>query len=117
VIRLASDGLRAGMTTDDSAPMRSPKEDGSPPQAPAMQLVYANAAGIRGGAFDCSIEFAYVIPPSEGEEPQPPLWQIRVAMSWEHARALQQLLEDQLQKYEGAVGELPRIENLRTDES
>jgi hypothetical protein len=115
VIRLAEDALRAGMMVDDSAPMNEPREGQAPILPPPMQLVYANAAGIRGGAFDMSIEFAYVIPPGEQEAPQAPLWQVRVAMSWEHARALRGLLDEQIKKYESAVGELPNIENLRAE--
>jgi hypothetical protein len=93
--------------------MSKPPEDGNPPQAPAVQLVYANASGMRGGPFDLSIEFGYVVPPGEGEAPQPPIWQVRVAMSWEHAQALRDLLDAQLREYQNIVGELPSIEKLK----
>jgi len=78
-----------------------------------MQLIYANVAGIRGGAFDCSLELGYAIPPGGGEEPQPPQWLARVAMSWEHARALHGLLGTQIAQYESQVGDLPNIELLK----
>jgi hypothetical protein len=78
-----------------------------------MDFVYANAVGARGGAFDISLEFGYVVPPGEGEAPPVPNWRVRVAMSWEHARAMLQLLEEQIQAYEDKVGPIPDIERLR----
>jgi len=78
-----------------------------------MQLIYANTAGMRGGPFDMSLEFGYVVPKMENEDPVPPTWLVRVAMSYEHARAFHQLLGQQLDSYEDAVGELPRIDRLR----
>jgi hypothetical protein len=99
---------------DDS---ETPQIETGSPGPPVMQLVYANTAGIRGGPFDASLEFGYVIPPGEGEEPQVPMWSVRVAMSWEHLRALHLLLGQQLQKYEAQVGPLPDIEKLRIGEA
>jgi hypothetical protein len=80
---------------------------------PDMQLVYANTAGIRGGAFDASLEFGYVIPQGGGEEPPVPIWAVRVAMSWEHLRALHTLMGEQLANYEAEVGKLPNIAKLK----
>jgi hypothetical protein len=99
---------------DDSAPQNDHNKDA--PQAPEMALFYANASGVRGGAFDVSIEFAYAIPPTEGEAPKAPLWLARVAMSWEHAQALRDLLDGTLKQYQEAVGELPDIERLKAGE-
>lgn len=97
---------------DDS--VDQPNVGGAPlPGPPPMQLLYANVAGIRGGAFDCSLELGYAIPPGANEDPQPPQWLARVAMSWEHARALHVLLGNQLAQYEEQVGSLPDIEKLR----
>jgi hypothetical protein len=89
------------------------EDEAGRPGPPEMQLVYANTAGIRGGPFDASLEFGYVIPPGEGEDPRPPIWAVRVAMSWEHVRALHELLGAQLKKYEAQVGKLPDIEKLK----
>jgi hypothetical protein len=92
----------------------APNQSGTPaPGPPPMQLVYANVMGMRGGAFDLSLEFGYAIPPGEGEEPQPPAWSTRVAMSWEHARALYTLLGENLKQYEDQVGAIPNIAVLR----
>jgi Protein of unknown function (DUF3467) len=81
-----------------------------------MQLVYANVAGIRGGAFDLALEFGHAIPPGANEDPQPPSWIVRVAMSWEHARALYGLLGENLEEYEKRVGQIPDIGQLRVGE-
>jgi hypothetical protein len=81
-----------------------------------MQLVYANVAGIRGGAFDLGIEFGHAIPPGANEDPQPPLWIVRVAMSWEHAKALHGLLGDNLAEYEKRIGPIRDISQLRVGE-
>ena len=78
-----------------------------------MQLVYANAVVLRGGAFDLSLEFGYSVPPGEGEQPQPPDWLVRVAMSWEHALALSELLTDHIAQYQEKVGTIPDIQKLR----
>jgi len=80
-----------------------------------MQLVYANTAGFRGGPFDVSFEFGYSIPPGEGESSMPPDWLVRVAMSWEHARAFHGLLGDQLAAYEDQVGTIPDLARLRRE--
>lgn len=82
-----------------------------------MQLLYTNVAGIRGGAFDCSLELGYAIPPGGDEEPSVPQWLARVAMSWEHARALYNLLGDAIAKYEDQAGKLPDLERLRVVEA
>lgn len=94
--------------------------EGSPPEAesggataPVMQLIYANTAGMRGGPFDMSLEFGYVVPKMENEDPVPPTWLVRIAMSYEHARAFHELLGQQLDSYEDAVGKLPSIERLK----
>jgi hypothetical protein len=87
----------------------SPESAGPPP----MQLFYANASGIRGGPFDASLEFGYVIPQGEGEPAPVPMWAVRVAMSWEHVRALHLMLGEQLEQYETQVGRLPDIEKIR----
>jgi hypothetical protein len=104
------------MNTEDSGP-HIDSGDSGPAQAPAMPFIYCNSAGIRGGAFDMSLEFSYVIPPGLHEAPAPPVSQIRIAMSWEHARALHQLLGEHLELYETHVGKLPAIENLKTGDA
>jgi len=78
-----------------------------------MQLIYANAAGMRGGAFDASLEFGYVVPVGADEQQQPPIWLVRIALSWEHLRAVHALIGQQLEVYESQVGKLPDIEKLR----
>jgi hypothetical protein len=75
-----------------------------------MQMVYANVAGIRGGPFDVSLEFGYLVPQGSKEEAVPPAWLVRVGMSWEHLRALHQLIGDQLASYEEQVGSIREIE-------
>jgi len=89
------------------------QDEAGRPGPPEMQLVYANAAGLRGGPFDLSLEFGYVIPKGEGEKDPTPTWLVRVAMSWEHADALHKLLGDQLKNYQRAVGPLADIDKLK----
>jgi hypothetical protein len=78
-----------------------------------MAFVYANAVGMRGGAFDLSLEFGYSVPPGGGEDPQPPEWKVRVGMSWEHAQAMYELLGSQIARYEEQVGSIPDISKLK----
>src|SRR4051794_39793729 len=99
------------MPEDPARPQ--PEVETGAPQAPAMPVVYANVAGIRGGAFDASLEFGYQVAPSENEAPPPPMWHIRVAMSWEHLMALQELIQNTLSQYEQAVGSLPDLDKLK----
>ena len=96
------------MSVDPQQPQEL--SSGSPP---AMQLVYANAVGARGGPFDLALEFGYLVPPSEGEEANPPIGLIRIAMSREHAKAMLELLQEQLRTYEEKVGPIPNIAALK----
>jgi hypothetical protein len=76
-------------------------------------LIYANAAGFRGAAFDCALDFGYALGSSEGEQPKP-RWLVRVAMSWEHAGAVRDMLSDQIEKYEAQIGTpLPDLQKLK----
>lgn len=81
---------------------------------PVAQTIYANVAGASGGPFDLAVLFGYTAGSPDDEEGRAsPQWLLRVAMSWEHARALQRLLSEQIDKYEGQVGPIPDIEKLR----
>lgn len=83
-----------------------------------LQTIYANTAGVRGGPFDVAVQFGYAIGPVENdEEPATSHWLMRVAMSWEHARAFHRLLGEQIDKYEEQVGPIPNIEKLRVEEA
>jgi hypothetical protein len=46
----------------------------------------------------------------------PPNWIVRVAMSWEHARAFHGLLGQQLATFEEQVGTIPDIAKLRREQ-
>jgi Protein of unknown function (DUF3467) len=102
--------------SDDTA-TQEPATEHPHATAPPMQMVYANVAGIRASAFDVSVEFGHAIPASEGEVQIPPNWLVRVAMSWEHARALRDLLDKQLEAYETQVGPLPDTDKLKAGDT
>lgn len=79
-----------------------------------MQVVYANTAGIQGGPFDLAIDFGYMALRRDADEGVPETnWSVRVAMSWEHARSLYDLLGKQIEAFETAVGNLPDTDKLR----
>ncbi len=96
--------------TDETSSTRGPAEN------PPLPLIYANAIGLRGGPFDLSLDFGYVRPPAADEPFPATQWAARVAMSWEHARALHRVLGEQIANYESEVGEIPDIEKLRARE-
>ena len=75
--------------------------------------MYVNAAAVRGGAFDLTIDLGYGTPPPPGEPPEPPEWLARVSMSWEHAAALMSFLQQAIKQYEEQVGRLPDVEKIR----
>jgi hypothetical protein len=84
------------------------------PQRSRTQVVYANTAGVQGGPFDVAVDFGYMaIGPDTDEGAPDASWLVRVAMSWEHARALHTLLGEQLESFEAHVGDLPDIAKLR----
>jgi hypothetical protein len=89
------------------------------PQRATVQVVYTNTAGVQGGPFDVGIDFGYkgYAAVSEDDDADATRWAVRVAMSWEHARALHTLLGEQLEAYEEQVGDLPDISKLRAGDS
>ncbi len=105
-----------GAMTDDIARGAEGQQGGAQAQPPALQLVYANSASLRGGPFDIAIDFGHVVGPATESGEALPLtqWIVRVALSWEHARAIHRLLGEQLSQYEARVGAIPDIEQLKT---
>lgn len=96
------------------------KDSAAEPQRATLQVVYTNTAGVQGGPFDVAIDFGYkalgLVGEGEGDEAET-RWAVRVAMSWEHARALHTLLGEQLAAYEEQVGDLPDISKLRAGDT
>jgi hypothetical protein len=81
----------------------------------APRRIYVNNVGIRGGAFDLTLDLGYGVPPSSPDQPpEPPEWLTRVSMSWEHAVALRDLLDGAIKQYQDLAGQLPDLEKLRT---
>jgi hypothetical protein len=100
--------------TDETTPEQTQE---STPQA--TPLLYANVTAVRSGPFDVALDFGYLAVSVEGHAPNETQtqWGTRVAMSWEHARALHELLGEQIAKYEENVGPLPDIARLKTEEA
>ena len=96
-------------------------EPAATPRRTTLQVVYANTAGIQGGPFDCAIDFGYqsltdretVEGFPETTETTETNWSVRVAMSWEHARSMHDLLGKQIEAFEKAAGNLPNTDKLR----
>jgi hypothetical protein len=79
--------------------------------------LYVNAIGIRGGAFDVTLDLGYSLPGDSPDQPPPaPEWLARVSMSWEHAASLIRLLSGSIKQYEDQVGPLPDVEKARVDQ-
>jgi Protein of unknown function (DUF3467) len=65
------------------------------------KLVYANWVRMNATPFDLAIDLGY------HDEPGPPdAFPVRVAMSWEHAKVLADLLAQNIKAYEDQVGEV-----------
>ncbi len=105
---------KRGAMTDDTAPDQPSRLQGV---AQALPLFYANQAGLRPGPFDIALDFGYLAAGAEGEPPAGTQWIARVAMSWEHARALHDLLGEQIRNYEENVGPLPDISRLKVEDA
>ena len=60
--------------------------------------------------FDLAIDFGY-----HDEAGPPDAFPVRVAMSWEHAKALADLLAENIQAYEKDIGEVRNFEEADDD--
>lgn len=67
-------------------------------------LVYANWVRLNATLLDLSIDFGYVEEPLTG--PPEDGYPVRVVMSWEQAKGLIELLEDNVRVYEENVGRI-----------
>jgi Protein of unknown function (DUF3467) len=65
---------------------------------------YVNAMGARGGPYDLALDFGQRVGADETE------WQVRIVMSWEHARSMVDALQDVISKYEAELGEVRQVE-------
>lgn len=91
-----------------------------PPPGGTVPVLYVNAVGVRGGAFDITLDLGYSVPPNppaDAETPPSVDWLARVTMSWEHATVLARVLAGAVEKYEEQIGQqLPDLESLRVSE-
>jgi hypothetical protein len=76
------------------------------------QLIYANWVRMTGTPFELSIDFGY----NEVQGP-PKKFPVRVAMSWEHAKALAELLQSNIVDYEQSVGPIREVFETGQDAS
>jgi hypothetical protein len=76
------------------------------------QLIYANWVRMMGTPFELSIDFGY----NEVQGP-PEKFPVRVAMSWEHAKALAELLQSNIVDYEQSVGPIREVFETGQDAS
>jgi Protein of unknown function (DUF3467) len=77
-------------------------------------LVYANWVRMNAGLLDLSIDFGYVEesfmgPPEDG-------FPVRVVMSWEQAKVLVELLQENVKLYEEHAGKIRDFEGEGDDD-
>jgi hypothetical protein len=77
-------------------------------------LVYANWVRMNANLLDLAIDFGYVEesfmgPPEDG-------FPVRVVMSWEQAKGLLELLQENIQIFEGYAGTIRNFEGRSDDE-
>jgi len=85
-----------------------PQEEEKPIAEPT-QLIYANILKAEGGPYDVALEFGYKAGEAE------PVFPVRVAMSWEHAKSLLQLLDNLIEGFEERVAEVPDVSKLENE--
>jgi hypothetical protein len=65
--------------------------------------VYANVVTFHGSPFDVAMDFGARV---DTEEPD---FEVRVTMSWPHAKLMLAVLQDQVRNYEEKVGAIPDL--------
>jgi hypothetical protein len=70
---------------------------------------YSNSVAAHPGTFDVVLDFGFEL----GDASEPRSSGPRVAMSWEHARALTIMLGELADRYEQELGALPDVEKAR----
>jgi hypothetical protein len=70
----------------------------------SLPLVYANVMAAHASAFDVAMDFGHRVGEDEPE------FEVRVAMSWEHAVSMVAILQRLIESYQGSVGPLPDVE-------
>ena len=77
-------------------------------------LVYANWVRLNASLLDLSIDFGYVEEPFTG--PPEDGYPVRVVMSWEQAKGLIELLQDNIRVYEENVGQIRGFDGEEEDD-
>ena len=70
-----------------------------------IQRFHANAMQAHGGPYDVTFDFGYRL-----EQKDEPTYEVRISMSWEHAAAINVLIQRLLEDYERQV---PSIGTIR----
>lgn len=65
--------------------------------------VYANVVQFHGSPFEVTMDFGSRV---EGEDPD---YDVRVAMSWTHAKLMLAVLKEQIEGYERQLGGIPDL--------
>ena len=80
--------------------------DPTPIASPQVPRAYANAVAVEGGLYDVALTFGVRVGAGGGSvEPG-----VQVLMSWEHARALVDVLAGLVEKYEAEFGDVRKVE-------
>lgn len=77
-------------------------------------LVYANWVRMNASLLDLAIDFGYVEEPFVG--PPEDGYPVRVVMSWEQAKGLVELLEDNIRVYEENIGRIRSFDGEEADD-
>ncbi|MCJ7563137.1 MAG: DUF3467 domain-containing protein [Candidatus Aminicenantes bacterium] len=72
-----------------------------------IPFYYSNIVGIVMSQNDITLDFGYKSPEHSKEGPEKFEIKARVSMSPSHAKHMLLILKDLIDKYEGAIGEIP----------
>lgn len=64
----------------------------------------------HGGPFDVTLDFGYRV-----EQTDEPTFEVRVAMSWEHAISMVAVLQSQIEQYEAQIPSLATFRDKLVD--
>ena len=73
-------------------------------RAEDFRFIHANRARLSENFFDATLVFSSILPPTEGVELPYIEEQIGITMSWEHLKALVDVLAERLENYESQLG-------------
>lgn len=71
-----------------------------------VPFVYSNQARVRASGFDVVIDFGQLTPDVEADLAPA---EVRIAMSWEHAKVLTRVLAETIKAFEANIASIPDV--------